>query len=211
MIFALALAALGEETTFRIFDVRDQRPIADAILELWTEEGVAPLIAATRLAVLRSGPEGTGAFERQVDGIRADLVRVQRAGYASRTVSLSDLDDGVELYPESPLTGRIVDLDGKPVARAIVRSREVCAHAISAAETTTDAEGRFSVVDFPTDEQGAELEVIPREHVPLAELDLGVLRRLQARDGSFDLFVPRRAPIQVRVLDGDGLPCLRRR
>jgi len=139
MIFALALALFGEQTCFRIFDVRDERPIADAVLELWTEEGVAPFIAATRLAVLRSGPEGTGLVDYRVDGTRADVVRVQRAGYAGRTVSLSDLEDGVELYPASPLTGRVVDLDGSPVARAIVRSREVCAHAIS-------AEGRFAVV-----------------------------------------------------------------
>lgn len=159
---ALALAAATEEPRFRVFDARDQSPIAGATLELWTEDGEKPLGAMTRVAVLHSGADGTGEFSWLVDGIRPSNVRVSKAGYASHSVSLGDLEEGVELHPAAPLSGRVVDLDGQPVARAVVRSRETCAHAVFAAETWTDADGRFVLADCPADAQLAELEVRKR-------------------------------------------------
>ncbi|MCY2959270.1 MAG: carboxypeptidase-like regulatory domain-containing protein [Planctomycetota bacterium] len=206
LAFFLALSSSREEPRFRVFDARDKSPIAGATLELWTEEGEKPLGAMTRIAVLHSGADGTGEFSWSIDGIRPSNVRVFKAGYASHSVTLNDLEEGVELYPAAPLAGRVVDLDGKPVARAVVRSRETCAHAVSAAETWTDADGRFVLGDCPADDQQAELEVLPREHVPLASLEIDTLRRLQARDGSFDLHVARRPPIRATVLDERGQP-----
>lgn len=203
---ALALAAATEEPRFRVFDARYQSPIAGATLELWTEDGEKPLGAMTRVAVLHSGADGTGQFSWLVDGIRPSNVRVSKAGYASHSVSLGDLEEGVELHPAAPLSGRVVDLDGQPVARAVVRSRETCAHAVFAAETWTDADGRFVLADCPADAQLAELEVLPREHLPIASLEIDTLRRLQARDGSFDLHVARRPPIRATVLDEKGQP-----
>jgi len=208
---ALALAAATEEPRFRVFDARGQSPIADAVVELWTEEGTAPIGAAVRVAVLRSSADGMGGFTYEVGGIRPDNARISRPGYASRTVSTSDLEDGVEMYPFAPLKGRVVDLLGQPVARAVVRTREVCAHAVSAAETSTDEDGHFALLDCPADAQMAELEVLPREHVPVGRIEISTLRRLQARDGSFDIHVAKRAPLRVRVLDAGGAPMAGRR
>lgn len=202
----VATSAGLEDPRFRVFDARDKSPVAGATLELWTEEGEKPLGVMTRIAVLHSGADGTGEFAYVVDGIRPSNVRVSKAGYASHSVTLGDLEEGVELYPAAPLAGRVVDLDGKPVARAVVRSRETCAHAVSAAETWTDADGRFVLADCPADAQHAELEVLPREHVPIAALEIDTLRRLQARDGSFDLHVARKPPIRATVLDEKGQP-----
>jgi len=200
----LAASAVQDAPRFRVYDARDKSPIAGATLEFWTEDGEKPLSAMTRLAVLHTGADGTGEYAPVVDGIRPSHVRVSRAGYASHSVTPSDLVDGVELYPAAPLAGRVVDLDGKPVARAVVRTRETCAHAVSAAETWTDADGRFTLSDCPADPQHAELEVLPREHIPLASLEIRTLRRLQSRDGSFDLHVARKPPIRATVLDESG-------
>lgn len=202
----LATAPAVDDPRFHVIDARDKTSIAGATLELWTEDGTKPVGATSRLAVLRSDADGTGTFAYAIGGIRPDQVRVSGDGYASRTVSLSDLEDGVELYPRSLLAGRVLDLAGRPVARAVVRTREVCAHAVPAAETWTDVDGRFALIDCPADAQMAELEVLPQEHVPLAALEIATLRRLQARDGSFDLYVARKPPLRVTVLDERGEP-----
>ncbi len=202
----VATSTIQDVPRFRVYDARDKSPVAGAMLELWTEDGEKPLGSMTRIGVLHSGADGTGEFTYVVDGIRFSNVRVSRAGYASHSVTQSDLEEGVELYPAAPLAGRVVDLDGKPVARAVVRSRETCAHAVSASETWTDADGRFTLADCPADAQLAELEVLPREHVPLASLEIHTLRRLQARDGTFDLHVARKPPIRATVLDESGKP-----
>lgn len=210
-LIVAAFAQSDAPPRFRVYDARDKTQIAGAMLELWTEDGAKPLGPTARVAVLHSGADGTGEFAWEIGGIRGENVRVSRAGYASHSVTLGDLEEGVELYPAAPLAGRVVDLDGRPVARALVRSRETCAHAVSAAETWTDADGRFLLTDCPADPQHAELEVLPREHVPLAGLEIDALRRLQARDGTFDLHVARRPALRVTALDLEGRPLAGRR
>ncbi len=207
----LALLVRVEEPTLHIVSARDGKPVADAVVELWTEDGVEPMRVAMRLAVVRTSPDGSAAYSYTPQGIRTDLARISKPGFASRTTSTSELSDGVELYPAAPLTGRVVDLQGQPVAGALVRTRETCPHAVPAAETFTDREGRFTLTDCPADEQMAELEVLPTNHIPLGAIQIEALRRLQARDGTFDVHVVERAPLWVRVLDGAGSPMAGRR
>jgi hypothetical protein len=207
----LALLARVEEPTLRVVSARDGKPVADAVVELWTDDGAEPTRVATRLSVVRTGADGSARFAYAPQGVRAHLARITCPGFASRTTSSSDLEDGVKLYPLAPLSGRVVDLEGRPVAGAHVRTRETCPHAVSATETCTDGEGRFALSDCPADEQHAELEVLPTTHIPLGALPIDALRRLQARDGTFDVHVARRAPLRVRILDGAGGPVAGRR
>lgn len=207
----LALLVRVEVPTMHVVSARDGEPVADAVVELWTDDGVEPMRIATRLAVVRTSQDGSATYSYMPQGIRADLARITSPGFASRTTSASDLQDGVELYPAAPLAGRVVDLLGQPVAGAHVRTRETCPHAVPAAETFTDSGGRFTLTDCPADEQMAELEVLPTEHIPLAYIQIDDLRRLQARDGTFDLHVARRQPLSVRIVDGEGSPMVGRR
>jgi hypothetical protein len=192
-----------------VVDARDGRPIQGAVVELWTEEGVKPHVASAQLATLRTDADGASTFQYEIDGRRADAARVARAGYGSVSVSTSDLEDGVKLWPAVPFAGRVVDLDGRPVADALVRSEPgPCRHAVPGTQVRTAADGSFRCDDLP---ENAVLQVIPREHVPLGNVPLITLRRVAARDGSVDIHVVQRAPTRVRFLDEHGQPLARRR
>ncbi|MBL8862305.1 MAG: carboxypeptidase regulatory-like domain-containing protein, partial [Planctomycetes bacterium] len=205
---ALLCASAGESPRLRVVDARDGRPIVGATVELWTEDGVRPRIVATRLATLRTGADGTSSFEYKIDGVRADVARVTRPGFASVSVSSGDLEDGVALEPALPLTGRVVDLEGLPVANARLFTPGMCRHAVAGAEARSGPDGVFRFEDLGAD---GELHVAPEAHTPLESLAVATLRRLAARDGSVDVFVAPRAPIRVRMLDRDGRPMPQRR
>jgi hypothetical protein len=206
---AIPVGALPDPPRLRIVDARDGRAIEGAVVELWTEEGVKPHIASAQLATLRTGADGTHAFEHEIDGRRVDAARVTCAGYGSRSVAASDLEDGVRLWPAIQLAGRVVDLEGRPVADALVRSEPgPCRHAVPGTQTRTATDGTFRFDDLS---ESDVLQVIPREHVPLGSLPLATLSRLAERDGTVDVHVATRATLRMRLVGERGEPLARRR
>lgn len=192
----------------RVLDARTGVPLADVLIETWTEFGVEPFGQELRLDATTTGRDGCARVRIRVGRGTADKVRLSKAGYASRTVSSSDMwRDEVRLYSAMPLEGRVLDLDGKPVGGALVRTRETCAHAVPASQTRTDALGRFHMQDFPALGDGApELEVVDLHHELLYHLDADDLRREISFYGSLDLYVARRRPVELQLVDPGGEP-----
>jgi hypothetical protein len=195
----------------RVLDARTSVPLEGVSIELFTEDGADP--ARLELCVARgvTGRDGSVRM-RMTDGpIRADKARLSKAGYASSTFPASNLWDGeVRLFSAAPLAGRVLDLEGRPVAGATVHTRQTCKHAVPATSAITDEFGRWRLEDCPAMEQDAELEVLSMDHEPRAELDVRQLRGLQAHYGGVDLFVARRRPIALRCLDVRGAPMANR-
>lgn len=192
----------------RVLDAGTGAPVAGVAIEAWSEAGVEPFRAETRLDSAITGRDGCARLRFVVGKGRADKVRLSKGGYASRVISVSDaFHDEVRLYPAMSLAGRVLDLDGLPVAGALVRTRETCAHAVPATQTRTDAFGRFELQDFPALADGApEVEVVELHHGALYQLDGGDLRRQGSMHGALDLYVARQRPVVIELVDAHGEP-----
>lgn len=207
----LVTGVIGEDNRLeflrpRVLDAATGQPLANVLLEAWTEsgqEGIGFELCVDRTITQR---DGTARLRARVGSATAEKVRLSCAGHASRTVSASDMFDDVLLFAPMPLEGRVLDLEDHPVANAIVRTRETCSHAIPAAQTRTDAFGRFRLEDCPTAAGGPELEVVGAFTEPLYQLDVGQLRARGAAYGELVLRVAHREPLQLQLVDHEGVP-----
>jgi hypothetical protein len=204
--------AQGQFLHPRVLDANTGAPLAGVVIETWTEMGVEPTRDEVRLDMAITGRDGT-ARVRFVEGeARADKVRLSKPGYASCVVSSSDaFHDEVRLYTPTPFTGRVLDLEGLPVAGALVRTRETCAHAVPATQTRTDALGRFEMQDFPPLADGVpEVEVVELHHGSLYQLESADLIRQRSTYGALDLYVARQRPVMLELIDAHGEPLVGR-
>ena len=212
----VAPPARGAEDEFahlRFLDAESAHPLAGVRVEAWTEPGCAPLFVQTLVDDARSGEDGGVRLHWRRGSIRGEKLRVSRPGYESQQLAP---DDGeVLLMRAAALRGRVLDLAGRPVAGALLRSRQSCAHAISASETRSAADGRFELEDFPVGGV-PELEVLAEGCSARGELDTLLLRQqdLDARArGEFGctIVLARCTPWRLRLLDEEGKPLAHRR
>ncbi|MSR63400.1 MAG: carboxypeptidase regulatory-like domain-containing protein [Planctomycetes bacterium] len=182
----------------RLLNALDGTPVGGAACELWSEDFDEPM---ELVGTVRSALDGSFALE---DPRRCgEKMRVRAEGYRS-TVFAGE--DEVFLFPRGePFVLRALDLDGRPIAGARVRSHQTCQHAPPAVEGTTDAEGRVVFADAPPFEDGPEYEVRASGYGALTQLDWS----------SFGVdpvvYLPRRAEVRLHLLDADGAPLARRR
>lgn len=214
---ALPAAPLaGEADGFaclRFLDAQSSRPLPGVRVEAWTEPGCAPLHVPVCIDDTRSAEDGSVRVHWRLGAIRGEKLRVSRPGYESQQIAP---DDGeVLLMQAAPLRGRVLDLAARPVAGATIRSRQSCAHAVSASQTQSAADGSFVLDDFPIG-GGPELEVLADGFSARGELEPLLLRQqdLDARArGEFGctLLLASCTPWRLRLLDADGKPLAHRR
>jgi len=204
--------AQGQFLHPRVLDATTGAPLAGVVIETWSEMGVEPTREEVRLDMAITGRDGSARVLFVEGEARADKVRLSKPGYASRVVSGSDaFHDEVRLYTATPFTGRVLDLEGLPVAGALVRTRETCAHAVPATQTRTDALGRFELQDFPPlGDGGPEVEVVELRHGSLYQLDSIDLIRQRSIHGTLDMYVARQRPVTLEVIDAHGEPLVGR-
>lgn len=197
----------------RVLNANTGEPVEDVLVEAWTENGEEPQSIEQCLDRAKTNAGGQVEFDGIRPSVRASKIRLSKVGFASSTVALSDVfDQEVRLSPQQPLVGRVLDLDGKPVVGAIVRTRDTCAHAVPASQTRTDSFGRFRLTDCPNgDDGGPEIEVLGELIAPLYQREALDLRKQAALLGRLDFYVARRAPIDLRLVDAAGLPMAHRR
>ncbi len=196
----------------RFLDGATSRPVAGVRVELWTEEGVEPLVVATRLSVLTSGRDGGLVVPTHVGGVHADKFRVSCAGYASRELHGRPDEGEFLLQPARARAFRVLDLDGRPIAGATLALRESCDHAVPACVGTTDVAGEVTLDDYPFGV--GELEVVAEGFGALSHLllDHSVLDDRAARFGEpVELRLARRPGFHLEVVDDAGAPLVGRR
>jgi hypothetical protein len=201
-------AALEQHFHARVLHGETGRPVADAMVHLFEEDP-----GAQRLTVDlgRTGLDGCVRLRSRQGNRKAGKAIVSSPGFASHELDVGDLgSEEIYLMPARPLSGRVLDLDGRPVAGAIVRSRESCAHAPSAVQTRTDPSGQFRLVDFPHPVHTPDLEVFAEGHGGVVEY-AGSLRMRAAIDGRVDLYIPRLLPVDLQVVTAAGEPFADRR
>ncbi len=205
--------AEDEFAHLRFLDAGSARPLDNVRVEAWTEPGNGPLFVQTLVDEARSAEDGSVRVHWRRGSIHGEKLRISRSGYESQQISPDD--DEVLLMPAASLRGRVLDLAGRPVAGATLRSRQSCAHAISASETHSAADGSFVLEDFPV--AGVpELEVLADGYSARGELDTLLLRQqdLDARArGEFGctIVLARCTPWRLRLLDAEGKPLAQRR
>ncbi len=178
-----------------VFDGETGRPLPGVACELWTEGLDAPfeLVASTATSA-------AGGFE--LPRGRGEKLLLRKEGYRTTVVGTSD--DEVRLFPcGQPFTLRVLDLEDRPIAGATVRTHQTCRHAPPAVSGTTDAAGRVSFADFPPAADNPELEVSAPGH--------GALGQLFPFKIGPDLYLPRRAPVRLLLLETDGRPLAEKR
>lgn len=182
----------------RLLDAISGAPVAGATCELWTEDFDQP---GRMVESVLSNAAGTYELHPQTrDEVK---VRLRAPGYRSTVVSA---DGELErLYPnDEPLVVRVLDLDGKPIAGARVRSHQTCRHAPPAVEGVSGADGRV-VLDGAPIQTSTDYEVRAPGYgalVPVYFEDIG---------SEPCVFLPRRAPVHLRLLDEHGQPLAHRR
>lgn len=216
VVDASSISAADDQHVFarpRVLDARTGAPLQGVRIETWTEDGVAPTFVQTQLDSALTGRDGCARVCTKDGSVRADKVRLSKSGYASLETGLSDVfEDEIVMYPARPLEGRVLDLEGRPVVGALVRTRYSCAHAVPASQTRTDALGRFHMEDFPPLFGGApEVEVVDSSHAPLFQLGADDLLHQASFFGALDLYVPRKQPTLLQLVDAQGEPIPNRR
>ena len=200
----------------RVVDAATCLPLEGARVETWTEDGTPPARLPILVDDARTGRDGSARVRWRAGEGRASNFRVSKGGYESLVTS-TPLGETVWLHRAVPLRGRVLDLDLAPVTDAVVRTRQCCAHAISAASTRTDADGFFVLEDVPIGEdEGCELEVLHERTTAWKELEPLVLRQIGEHDPltagrGAAVLVARSVPWRARLLDVDGKPLAHRR
>jgi hypothetical protein len=197
----------------RFLDATSSRPLEGVRVEAWTEPGAEPGFVETRIDDARSALDGSVRVHWRRGEQHGEKLRISKAGYESQQCGP---DPGEFLLcPAQALRGRVLDLGLRPVAGATVRSRQSCAHAISASETRTQSDGTFVLEDFPIGGT-PELEVFADGFSARGELDALELRQ-QAEDArgrgepGCTLLLARCSAWPLRLLDADGRPLAHRR
>ena len=195
---AAAVAAYDPTVRGRLLDALTGQPIRGAECELWTEDYREPARLVERAS---SGAEG--GYELHPASNEECKVRVRAAGYRT-TVGSADGED-VLLFPsDEAFVVRVLDLQGNPIAGARVRSHETCRHAPPAVDVLSGPDGRALLVNGPL-ATSVDYEVRARGFGAL-------LPFYREPDGSETVvYLPRRAPVHVRVLDAAGVPVVNRR
>lgn len=155
--------------------------------------------------------------------------QASHAGFAPRVVQWRKYGDPLQLpegyqlklYPASPIAGRVVDSEGKPIAGAEVemhlsggpRSYSVFSDRFAlGVATKTDADGRWSFADFPEVLDGLFYRVSRAGYQ--ATTDLGIADFLTysgqpysaLRDGSAVIVLQRGAELRGVITDQGGRP-----
>lgn len=199
------MAALGDVGTTikaRVHDGHTGAPIEGATVRVYAEriDRMNPLL---RQAVTDAA--GVTFVPRRIASLSAEKTVVTAPGYAPHAEGALSLDggSGIALWRSAPVRGRVLDLDGRPIPRAVVSARNTCAHDTPGVEVVSDVHGRF-VLDA-TDTSTWSVSA-PGHGGFEFDLTLLELRREEVAHGSFDLYLPARRPLRLRVLDGDAEP-----
>ena len=127
----------------------DGAPIAGATVGYGEDR-----IASNSIPEIRLNGDGEGRLG-VVEGTTA-ILTVMAKGYAPQqkrlTVEKTAMEETFELAPAVPLTGKVVDSDGKPIRGAMVAMDTWRGTRPFAARVTTREDGTFSWSDAPADE-----------------------------------------------------------
>jgi len=193
------LAEWETRETGRVLDGLTGRPLAGVRVEALLEDGDPTVREETRTA-----RDGSFRIRLRQGASRLERVRLRLPGWTSRVVTASDVwQDNAELLlsPAVGLSLRVLDLPGRPVPGALVRTREICAHDPYATLGRADLLGRLEIPDFPWPGSDPELYVSAPDHGALRLMDSAWLLALAARDGEPPaLHLPRRPAVALRLL-----------
>jgi hypothetical protein len=152
--------------------------------------------------------DGDGRFALHVErgSLRPEKVRIRSAAHRATVISLSDVDGDLPLLPRGPVARlRVLDLEGKPIAGARLRTHQTCAHAPPAVVAFSDAEGLIETDELPPLRDGADLQLDADgfemrygidESLPWAPLD----------EAAAVVRLAKRRPLNLLVLERDGMP-----
>jgi len=205
---ATARAALAGEfgapaADGRLLHAFSGAPIVGAEIEVWMEIGSlarGPVASGTSLA--------DGSFRIAHPGVlRVDKLLIRAEGFRSTTVGSADAQDLLMWPQASHLALRVVDLEGKPIAKAVAETRQTCAHAPPAYRGESDADGRFDLAQFPPLEDEPEIVVTAAGYGAM----LLQLPEQMLAPGGLEVRLPRRPGIAFTVVDRGGAPSADRR
>jgi hypothetical protein len=189
-------AARAEEF-LRVGSVRDgctAAAIEGVVVELWTENEFGPpeLVGSARTD--RDGRYALSDHERT-----GAKLRLRHGQY--RTLVEGSSEEEFVLFPRGePAVFEFRDLEGAPLAGVRVLTTRTCRHAIPSIDATSDASGRVVIPDWPALNQEGDIALIAPGYGALGQLGIGELEAMGT------VYLPRRAPVTLRLLDSDGSP-----
>jgi len=191
----------GRVAVFLVRDLRTGRPIEGALVRQHLEWAMgrdgrwAPSVAEAR-----TDEYGLVAFP--LDEETGDFHWVIRAkGYAPTERYGADVEEEVDLVPGTRRAGRLLDIDGQPLAGAELEWKLGCAHSPAVASARTDEHGRFV---FDGVDKHGDAVFVGGQGVA-AYVDTAPVT-MPWRIPTYQIFPGR--TIEGRVVRGDGMPPL---
>lgn len=178
----------------RVRDAFTGKPVAGAQVELLTENMYGE---AERIAEARTGEHG--AYRLEDHARRGEKLRVRHPAYRS-TLDSSSSDEFVLFPRDEPCELLILDLEGNPIEGAEALLRQTCRHAPPTTEAKSDAAGRMTWPDLPPLRDNGEISVFADGYGALGNLEPSELAPRST------IYLPRRRPVRVRLVDEHGLP-----
>ncbi len=190
----------------RVLDAFTGRPLASARIQVWTEEIDAVAKGYFRIDEAMSGRDGRFLVSRRMGAIEGEKGRISLPGYLTLSCTAGDLDGPIALYPASKSSPslRILDMDGRPVAGALVTSTYTCAHDVPAFHVRSDGEGIARLPAFGLQADVQELRVQAKGFAPIKYLDAEDSFRF-AGAGPQLVYLTRSTPTAFRVVDRKGV------
>lgn len=214
----------------QVFDEHDQ-PVAEADIAViaWKDEPQRGGDYTPRGTILAEGTaDEAGRYKFEMGGVSGQthryahvIARKQGSAIAWKELNLNvpKTDSTLTLSPEQPLSGRLIDIDGKPAGGVNLRVRSVSKTdsnmsrksgvgyrgielpAAWIPEITTDSQGRFSIHGVP-EGFGVWLGVEGSERFAPQQIALntGIPEQRGERDGTYRPLVKNAAPGEEIVL-----------
>lgn len=191
-----------------VLDAATGAPLAGVRLRIFGEDWYDPLEPLLPLLTTFTGRDGTfTAFVGDPRFQGAEKLLLDAPGRRSLEVPLGEAWGGLFLLePETPLEVEVRDLEGRPIAGAVLKTTTTCSHAPPAWHARTSRFGLASLAGAPSVHDAGDLDLEADGHQAVEDRSVHDGWAWSARTGAFTLFLAPQARVEVCALRADGTP-----
>ena len=191
-----------------VLEAETGKPLAGARLRVFREDWYDPLEPLLPLVTTFTGRDGAFtlfAGDPRFEG--AEKLLLDAPGRRSLEVPLGEAwGELFLLEPETALEVEVRDLEGRPIAGAVLKTTTTCSHAPPAWHALTSRFGLASLAAAPSVHDAGDLDLEADGHQAVADRSVHDGWAWSARTGTFTLFLAPQARMQVCALRADGTP-----
>jgi hypothetical protein len=189
-----------------VLDAETGEPLRGARVRVFREDWYDPLEPLLPLLTTFTGRDGTFTLfvgDPRFEG--AEKLLFDAPGRRSLEVPLGEAWGGLFLLePEASLEVEVRDIEGRPIAGAVLKTTTTCSHAPPAWHALTSRFGLASLAAAPSVHAAGDLDLEADRHQAVDDRSVHDGWSWSARTGAFTLFLAPQARVEVCALRADG-------